>query len=249
MRALARCFGAEALKLRRTAAPWVALALPAGLALLLAWRFRRPVELLMPLAPSQDDLFRQAALGTWGSLLLPLLAVVATAGAVWVEGERGWTHLRALPVPRAAVLGAKLLAAHALALGASLLVGALAMGAAAALQGGNPALHPGAREAGALLRGALLLYAGAWPLLALHFWVAARARSYGAAVSLGACALVGAMVASLGAGDGAIRFLPWLLPRATLDPDLAELALPVAVVAGVVLSALAIADLSRAELE
>jgi hypothetical protein len=211
--ALARCVHAETLKLRRTLALALALLLPAAPPLLLFVFVLQRGSQSFPEGVSAMAWTFQGALSIWCTFLLAPFAAIETSLLAGIEHHnRGFKHLMALPVPRGAVYGAKLVAALAL----------LGIGTACfflftllALWG-LAQLRPDAGFVGSLpIREMLAVTAstGAASLLplAVHAFVALRWPSFALNVGLAMAALLGSLVL---VDSRLIWFYPWSLPTA-----------------------------------
>lgn len=237
--ALAAALGAEALKLRRTLALWMVLLAPLIILLFQAFNFhRRGAQMVRP---GRDiwTLYAQGAFGVWAIFMLPLFITLETALVNGIEhGSRGWTHLFTLPVPRWTLYAAKLLAALALMLGATLVLalGTAATGKLLAL------LRPGLGFAApapwqALLRMGTLSSAAALLILAIHMWISSRWASMTLALGAG---VAGTFFALFATDRRLATFYPWLQPvRAVSRPPAeAHAAVLLGVVGGVLVAVL-----------
>lgn len=122
MTTLARTLRAEALKLKRTRALWLAVGAPltvVALYLLLILSGR--------LNPTEAGWAQQAQsmIGMWAMFMVPLYVALETAFINAIDHKSdAWTHLFSLPVPRWSVHAAKLLMAFALVGLSSVILGA-----------------------------------------------------------------------------------------------------------------------------
>lgn len=112
---LRRCLSADTLKLKRTAALWLAVAagvLPVLLVFCMIWFEGHRI-----LKPGLDP-WPEYVRGAWRvatTLLLPMFVVLLASLLTSIEDQAsGWKHLHALPVPRGAVWVSKLLVLLAL---------------------------------------------------------------------------------------------------------------------------------------
>jgi hypothetical protein len=208
-----RCLTAEALKLRRTVALAVALLLPAAPPLLFLVYVLQRGNLSYPEGVSAMAWTFQGALSLWGTFLLAPFAALETSLVAGLEHQnRGFKHLLALPVPRIAVYGAKLVTAAVLVGIASALLWVYTLLAL----WGLGRLRPDAGFSGPLpildtLVVTALVAASSSVLLAVHAWVALRWPSFALNVALALGALVVGVVLT---ESRLIWFYPWALPGA-----------------------------------
>ena len=219
MIALARATSAELLKLKRTLALWLAFITPLAIVGLLFMG-----SVLQPGEADPDvnawDAFSQIILVLWGLLMLPLFITLETALLSELEStEKHWKHLFALPIPRAVLYLAKLLAAAGLiALSTTVLWSGILL-AGTSLRWLRPGLGfefsiPWLET----LQAALLTYLAAWLILALHTWISLRWRSFTLSVGLGMIATVIGLFLTISSEKWA-RFYPWTLPSMAMNSD------------------------------
>jgi ABC-2 type transport system permease protein len=237
-------FLAELAKLRRSLVLLLCAAAPAMVALLFALMFNQKE------GPDQSWAgYLASASAIWGFFMLPMAVTALTVLVAQLEhGPRFWTHLLALPVPRAAYFLAKLAVVLLLVAGMTLLLFALTplfarLGDALAPDRalvGPPGL---AHFAGILAK----MFAGAALLIALQLWAALRFRSFVPPLVLG---IGGTFVAIVAAGSKYGPYFPWLIPTNALSPDpaRAQLGLTIGLAGGAVVALLMVVDLSRREM-
>jgi ABC-2 type transport system permease protein len=240
MRDFLKACSAEVLKLKRTLALWMALLAPMVIVALQFCMVLRvpPQRLKAGLWPAI-----QSGVMGWSILMLPLTAALLTALLNGIEHREGnWKLMFALPVPRWSIYAAKVVAAHALIVLASLVLwaGLIAAGFAAhaILPGapfGPPPLWP-------LLKRVALPCAASGMLLAIHLWVSARAKSFTVPLGLGVAAVLVSLVAL---NDSSMKFWPWMFPANTAMNERWLVAVVFGVGGGLVASALGAWDICR----
>lgn len=246
--ALIRTFRAEALKLRRTRALWLAGAAPLSVIALYT---------LLILTGGADpsgigwDGTAGALLGLWAMLMLPLYVALLTALINGVDHDaHGWKHLFALPVPRWCVHMAKLGAALALAAFSSfvLAAGVVVMIGALKIAGF------GGTEAGTIpyrlaFEGAARTYAGAFFIIAIHHALSQRVRGFEWPIGIGIVATIFATQA-VGSPDYWL-YLPWTYPTITVggnDPSAATWAIGLSTAGGMLAALLAAWDTQQRDI-
>jgi len=214
MGALGRALGAEFIKLRRTLALWMVLVAPGTV---VALQFFSLLRMPGGSTVSGDAwvTFVAGATNLWAAFMLPLFVALETALLAGVEhGARGWKHLYALPVPRRAILGAKLVVAVFCVAGAGLVLVGATGGAGLLLRVVRPELPLGAGVPWeGLLRDVGLLTAASLLMITIHTWLAVRWASFTAALSTG---VVGTFVTLFAVGGTLGRFWPWAQPINTI---------------------------------
>lgn len=235
MTALMRALSAEALKLKRTLALWLAVLMPMLIITLMFFMGLQRGEIMF--APGEDPWpqLTQNVLGFWGVLILPLFVTLETALAGSLEHtEKSWKHLFALPIPRWAIYSAKLLLnagliglSTAVLIGGTLLAGQLLGLLNPELQFQNYPL-----PWRALSETALWLFAGAGCLLAIHTWVALRWASFALASTVGIAAT---LIGFISLGADWVQYYPWTqgVNIISNEPNL-SLAVSIGVVGGLV---------------
>jgi hypothetical protein len=213
MRYLARALSAETLKARRTLALWLALITPAvviGVQLAMIWDRRAYYR--------QNGIVRGAwmeygaeTMVMWGLLMLPLFVTLETAlVGQWEHANAGWKRLFSLPVPRGAIYAAKQVAS-ALLIGLSI----VALIALIVLSGLSMRVWlPGvgfeaAVPLWAFTKYGLMMFLGAWLLIAIQTWVAQRWSGFAVACGVGVAMTVAGVLVIQSAWSS---YYPWVLP-------------------------------------
>jgi len=211
MRGLRRALAAEVLKLKRTLALWLSIAIPASI---VGLQFLVMVQRVEGYISRRDDLwmrFGQEMFLFWSVMALPLSIALVTALLGGLEHRHGgWKHLAALPQPRWTVYAAKQVAAMAL-VGLSILLLVAFTVLAGHLVG---VLKPGAAFPSAipwehLCRFAGGVYVTSWLLISIHVWLGMRWDNLVVAMGVAIGATIIAMV--MGASDLA-HVYPWAMP-------------------------------------
>jgi ABC-2 type transport system permease protein len=237
-------FLAEIAKLRRSLVLLLCAAAPAMVALLFALMFQQRE------GPDQSWAgYLNSASAIWGFFMLPMAVTALTVLLAQLEhGPRFWTHLLALPVPRASYFAVKF--AVVLLLVAAMTVALFALTPAFAMLG--DALAPERDLVGPLDLphfAAILarMLGGAVLLIALQLWAALRFRSFVPPLVLG---IGGTFVAIVASGSKYGPYFPWLIPTNALSPDpaRAELGLTIGLTGGLAVALLMLFDLSRREM-
>lgn len=229
-------------KLRRSLALLLALAAPVLIAVFLFFNLLRDHQ------PRAWDMWMMNAAAVWAFFMLPMSVTALTALVAQVEhGSRAWDHLRALPVPRWHLYGAKLVWVLVVVLLMSL---AIALTSEAAIHFAariRPALAPtgdfhGWRYLALFGR----MYLAALLLIAIQLWIALRYAGFVPALAVGIGGTFFAVVA-MSARIGVL--IPWLIPVNVLatDPARGQIALTVGLVGGLIAVALMLIDLNRRE--
>jgi len=245
MRSLARALGAELLKLRRTLALWMLVIAPA---VVVALQFFGALRFRGTTPPPGDGwlMLARSVTNLWAAFMLPLFVALETALLAGVEhGAHTWKHLFALPVPRWAILAAKLLVAVACVVlaGAALIVEVAAAGHTLRIL--KPAFGLGPAVPWAqLLRQVGLVSAGALLMTVIHTWLAVRWPSYTAALATG---VVGTFVTLFAISGTLGKYWPWAQSINTIGGNGDRLPLALAIGAGGALVAIVLAgwDLLR----
>lgn len=149
------------------------------------------------------------AFGLWAYLALPMTITALSALVAQVDhGARIWDHLFALPVPRGAILLAKVITLTLLVgiMSVLLAMAVFALGTLAGAAGPLP-LAEAARMPG-------MQWAASLMVAVVQLWVALRFRSFVAPVALGFAGTF-LVVAAMGAPEAIV--LPWAMPLATLE--------------------------------
>ncbi len=211
MTSLMRALRAEALKMKRTLAMWLAVIIPFAGAALQFMVFSQRGEVSLRGAGNAWIPFGQQLFVFWSLLMLPLFVTLETALLAGLEHkDNHWKHLCALPLPRWATYAAKQVAAMAL-VGLSIvaLVGfSILAGFALRL------LQPGLGFEGAvpwtmLFKYTVVTFPASWLIISIHTWVGLRWRGFVVAVAVGIVMTISGVVV-VNAAWGS--FYPWALP-------------------------------------
>jgi hypothetical protein len=213
MRYLTRALSAEMLKAKRTLALWLALIAPAvviAVQVAMIWD-RRAYFQQTEIARGAWMEYAAQTMVLWGLLMLPLFVTLETAlVGQWEHASAGWKHLFALPVPRSTIYAAKQIAS-ALLIGLSILVlTALIVLSGLSMRLWLPGLgFEAAVPLWAFAKYALMMFLGAWLVIAIQTWVAQRWSSFAVACGVGvAMTVAGVLVIQ---SDWA-SYYPWTLP-------------------------------------
>jgi hypothetical protein len=242
--------GAEAIKLRRTVALWLAVGAPA-LAILLELS-----ALFNRFSPPRGDagvvwrILLQGGWLTWLGFCLPMLISFEAACLANVEHSgKHWKQIFAFPIPRWSVFATKMSFCGLLAWG-SILVGVLGFVGDVLIYSHAGGLHlASVIPWSEILHTAGKAYMASCLLVVIQTWISARFPGIAAPVGIGFAALsVGLVVSSV--RDGVItRWYPWTLPLSTIGlPGVSHSTVIPAVlgcVGGVAFGALACWDLAR----
>jgi hypothetical protein len=230
--ALMRALSAEFLKIKRTLALLVALALPTVVILINFVMFLRNRS--FEEGSSGWDYFVSSNMLIWGLLMLTLYITLETALLASLEhNHQGWKHLAALPIPSAAVYAAKqIMAMGMVALSMAVIVlGTWATATVTYVLNLNPlASFVGTFPWALLLRTAAQSYLLSLLIIAIHSWIATRFANFAFASAVGIAATVLSFFASQ--DSDLMRFFPWSLPMTPimqLMGNEADLAAPMAV--------------------
>jgi ABC-2 type transport system permease protein len=235
-------FAVEAMKLRRSLALLLVLVAPALIAVFIFFNLLRGNHAM----PWEMVLATSAAI--WAFFMLPMSVTALAALVAHTEhGPRAWDTLRALPMPRWYLYGAKLSGVLALVLAMSVLLAAMSFGAIQAASWIKPAVAPtGTPEVIGYFSLLGRIFLSAWLLVAVQLWIALRFASFVPALATGIGGTFFAVVAS-SAKIGVV--LPWQIPINQLasDPARAQLALAVGACGGCVIFVAMLWHLSRRE--
>lgn len=241
-----RVLRSEFLKLKRTVALKMAVAVPAAIvALLFFVTSQSPFTMLHRGGTSNDWVaFARVHFLLWGLLALPLSITLQCALVAGLDhAENQWKALLARPVPRRTFYLAKLtVVASLLALStAVLLAGIFAAGmvlprmqVAAPFRGPAPVAE--------IVRQAFTMAALALLATSIQHWMSLRFRSFAASMGAGVIAMVigyGMVVASQ-ANGGWPQYFPWSLPMLVL----ARVPVNLATAAGVSVAAAAVVTIA-----
>jgi len=207
---------AEALKIKRTLALWLAILIPLvvgvlqlSIVLFRGQTFLNNIEEPMVWFGRQTIFF-------WSLLVLPLFVTLETALLAGMEHtSKGFKHIFALPIPRFAVYASKQTAALALILlSFCSLIGWILL-SEILLAFIKPDLDfTFSLPVGLLLKFIGIAFAGSLMIVALHSWVALWWRSFVAAAAFGiTMTIAGVIVINTDLGS----FYPWTIPALSLN--------------------------------
>jgi ABC-2 type transport system permease protein len=232
----------EAWKLRRSLALLLAAVAPLLIAIFIFFnltRFKQPMPWEMGL---------QTSAAIWAFFMLPMSVTALTALVAHTEhGPRAWDHLRALPLPRWHLYGAKALCVLGVVAAMSLLLGLLSTGAVVLAGWWKPAVAAsGTPDFAAYLLVLARIFVAAWLLVAVQLWIALRYASFVPALATG---IGGTFFAVVATSAKAGMLLPWQIPvnQLAADPSRADLTLVLGCVGGAVAFALMLWRMSRRE--
>lgn len=186
------------------------------------------------------------SLQIWTVFLYPMMVTVLVAHLAQLEqNSGGWLFLMSLPIQRSKILGVKALVAVGLSLAMQTLY--LGLIAIAARLGSAWSGHDlGSANPVTLANAFFVIWGAGLPMTAIQFWASCRARSFAVPMIIG---IGGTLlnVATLIFPRAEARFSPWALPHQILNwPGIdVPSTLGIAVLAGLAIFALAIADLAR----
>ncbi len=233
---------AEVAKLRRSLALLLALAAPLLVAVFVFSNVLRVERALT------WDVVLMSSAAVWAYFMLPMSVTALTALLAHTEhGPRTWDHLRALPLPRWHLYGAKAVAVLAVVAAMSALLAIATLVAAEAAAWLKPANAPsGSRDIHDYMLLLTRIFVAGWLLTAVQLWVALRFASFVPALATGIGGTFFAVVAS-SASVGVV--LPWHIPINQLasDPGRADLALAIGGVGGCLAFAAMLWHLSHRE--
>lgn len=246
MKDLPRTVWAEVLKLKRTLALRLAYGSPLLVVLIVFGAF------IDRGSHDRDGLIGQGQLSLtlWTVLLLPMYVALAAALLGSVEHQSDtWKHLFGLPIDRRAIFVAKWLCGWVLlaASFATLVVGVSMV--SAVLRFLRPDLHGAASPLPFMARRGVQSLLAAGLMLSIQLWISLRWRTFLAGISVAAGAVV-VMLALVPRGVTVIAYtFPWALPVTAMAPHSPHRALAVTLglVGGVLVAALACADLAHRE--
>lgn len=230
----------ELIKLQRSLALLLVVAAPTLVALFL---------LLLGLRDGQQqpwEAWRQSASAIWAFFMLPMSVTALTALMAQTEhAPRAWDQLRALPIARWRIYGAKafvvlavILIMSALCLGLTVAAGHLV----ALIRPENAPTGPMGLVQASLTMGRI--FAAAILMVAIQFFLAIRFSSFVPGLVLG---IAGTFFATVATGAKQGVFLPWQMPVNVLSTEgwRVNTALGLGLGGGLLVLALAIAWLSR----
>ena len=192
--------------------------------------------------------FLDEGLAMWSFFMLPMSVTALTMLLAQLEhNSRMWTHLLALPVPRANLFLGKMLVAILLLLAMQALVygGLYAAGLGMNLLLGGKLT--GEMQTGEMAVGLAAMAIGALPMLAIQLWVALASRSFVTPLVVG---ILGTFFALVVTAAGVRLYIPWLLQIwATMWPrEAGVIGVTAGLIGGVLLIAAMVSTMSRREL-
>ena len=234
---------AELLKLRRSLVLLVTLAAPVCVSAFAA------AALATRSGTVGWERFLDEGLAMWSFFMLPMSVTALTMLLAQLEhNSRMWTHLLALPVPRASLFLSKMLVAILLLLAMQMLVygGLYAAGLAVDVVLGGGKLT-GDMQTGEMAVGLVAMAIGTLPMLAIQLWVALASRSFVTPLVVG---ILGTFFALVVTAAGVRLYIPWLLQIwATMWPrDAGVIGVTAGLIGGLILIAAMVATMSRREL-
>jgi len=251
MSPLLRALSAESLKLRHTLAlrmcliaPAVVVALFVAQMSLLSHSSRPPTDSAKAWLGLSENI-----LTLWSLVMLPLFVTLQSALLASIEhSDRHWKHLLALPVARRVHYLAKLLVLIGMVVTASALLALFICIGGALLMLVQPAIGlAGAPPLAYLAEKSACMLAASLLMVALQNWIAIRWNSFTVAVSFGMTATVIGMMVVQSKALG--PWYPWSMPTMAISFDgaFASIAVAVALIGGVVATAIGLIDFERHE--
>lgn len=242
---------AETIKLRRTAAPVVAVATPVLVSFMQLFGLLNRKDTFWPPAEVVWAGLLKGQWTVWLAFFVPVLISFMAASLAGLEHSGNqWKQLFAFPIPRWWVYAMKMLSCGLL-VGVSFEVFTLAFIGNALIYGRVDGLD----LASAVPWGTILAVAGkaflaCWIVIVIQTWLSTRISGFGAAIGSGAAGLIfGYMLSSIGDKGDWGRWYPWMLPFSTNPPggmNVHNTLLPalVGALGGLLLGALACRDLA-----
>jgi hypothetical protein len=246
MPALSSALHAEALKLRRTRALWLALGAPLAVVLLY-------VLLIVSGGVSVDEMgwaaSVQGMVGLWSMLMAPLYVALETALINAVDHEaNGWTHLFAQPVPRWCIHVAKLLMAVAMVALSSVVLGIGLLGVISVLKSAGVGAAGDPLPWRLVATGALSCYGAMLAIIALHHALSLRLKGFEWPLGVGIAATV--FATQVGRSEYWFVF-PWSYPTvaaASSNPDWRLYAIGLSVALAVIVGLATAYDTARRDI-
>jgi ABC-2 type transport system permease protein len=237
-----RVLTVELRKLNRSLAAALAIAAPGLIAVFTFF------NMLRGKTAQPWDMWMVSAAGIWAFFMLPMSVTALTALIAHMEhGPRTWDHLRALPLPRWTLYGAKILSVFLVLAAMSVGVFAFTWAAVKLAVVIKPELAPtGVFDASAYLTALGRMYLAATLVVVIQLWIALRWSSFvpGLVVGIG-----GTFFAVVATAAKVGVFLPWQMPVNMLATEgwRLQTALGLGFGGGLVLLALMLWHLSRRE--
>ena len=246
-------FVSEAMKLRRTAAWWVAVLTPVVMVFLglLNLLSRRGFYMVGGPAALAHDLL----LGEWQvwAVLAPVLISFETAALINLEtGGQHWKQLFAFPAPRWNYFAAKMLLCGCVIAVSFAIFAVGSVGDLLIVSAGRGLDLAGSMPWVLMVTMGMKAYAACWLIIVIQIWISGRISGYAFPIGIGLFALVfGGMLVGMNR-DAFSWWYPWTLPVSTLpagsrDPAVRDTLTPAlfGAGAGVVASVFACWDLGR----
>ena len=237
-----RVLTVELRKLNRSLAAALAIAAPGLIAVFTFF------NMLRGKTAQPWDMWMVSAAGIWAFFMLPMSVTALTALIAHMEhGPRTWDHLRALPLPRWTLYGAKILSVFLVLAAMSVGVFAFTWAAVKLAVVIKPELAPtGVFDSSAYLTALGRMYLAATLVVVIQLWIALRWSSFvpGLVVGIG-----GTFFAVVATAAKVGVFLPWQMPVNMLATEgwRLQTALGLGFGGGLVLLALMLWHLSRRE--
>lgn len=202
---------AELIKVRSSGAPYVLLAGPVLLALLVF------LSITGPRPPHSWDQLLSGTVQIWTLLMLPLSVTMFTASYSQIEHRvHGWDFLAAVPVDRWKIYFAKIMVTL---LGLLLLQCFFLLGVVASAGLASTLFH---KELGDLalttvLRANALIWVASLLMMAIQLWVSFRLSNFVAPIMVGMTGTIIAIVA-VASHRSEAAYLPWAFPGHAFNP-------------------------------
>ncbi len=245
--AVIRATRSELVKLRRTLALWVSVAVPlAALLMLGANIMTRGETATLPGSAPWVALLDNFTFFLWCRLAYPLLVTLVTALIAGIEhGENQWPRLFSLPTPRWSVYAAKLIVS-----GLVLALSSVVLAVGVALLGTVlNRIHPSLGLVGPIPWGMIasqvaLVYLSSLLLLSVQMWLALRWASFALASGFGIAGTVVAIVLTFSrTGTPLTRVFPWSMVAAAVPTPSTSTTDPTVVLAVAVVGAIVVGGL------
>lgn len=238
---LIRSLSAEALKLKRTLALWMVFLAPL---IVVSLQFFILYDRAKP-APGTEawSMYIRSCSALWAIFMLPLFVTLETALISNLEHTaKSWKQLFALPVPRPAVVSAKIMMSFLLIGVSTIFLSVLIAISAKLLSALRPAFVMTGMPVELIVRSVFLPFIASWLIIAIHSWISIRWNGFALSLGVGIAAVFFAVFASA-AKAGA--YYPWLFPLNTLSKERWLPALVIGSIGGVVFALFAIWDTVR----
>ena len=242
MTTLGGALSSEMIKLKRTLALWLVIALPAVIVFLFFLNYLQRGEFLVPKDADRWMWLAQNVFVLWSMVFLPLFIALEAALVSGLEhSQKNWKHLFALPVPRWRLYAAKLLAVLAVVGLGQIAIWGCTMLAGLGLRFLKPGLGFGTSFPWLrILEGSLEVYLASWLIVGIHTWISIRWPNFVLSIAVAVVAVMGGLIMS---NTELWRFYPWSLPatvaRGFIGGGEAQLLAMVVGVAGAVIVGIA----------